>query len=447
MARLGTRHGHRARVTSVLAAIMVLGIACTVILPRALAQPHASSAQAAPAHRAAAASAGAITVGNGPHYLAVMGSHVYVSNQLDNTVSVIDTPTRITVATIPVGGSPSAIAVDPATNRVYVANTSDQTISVIDATTNQVIGSPIVVYVSADGGLAVDPDNNRIYVGDADGNTVTTIDGTTDTVFSGAIGVITVGNIVGGLAFDPTTHHLYVSNSADGTVTDLDANGDVVGSPIAVGPEADLSALDAAAHRLYVVNGQGNNVSVVDTASDTMVGSPIGVGANPAGIAVNGTLHHVYVANQHDNTISVIDGATATVLGTIATTAVPSGLTVDQQSGDIYATYPDAGQVGVFVDPFQPGNVPPGVTVHLAAEPFAFADDARTGRVFVLTVDPTPFIAPVSWYLMPEMAMCSPRFRSPPRHTPARHPAVDRRLVPRALAASPSTSGAAVSSC
>ena len=49
-------------------------------------------------------------------------SLVYVTNLGDNTVSVIDTATNTVVATIPVGNSPTLIALSPDNTRAYVAN-------------------------------------------------------------------------------------------------------------------------------------------------------------------------------------------------------------------------------------------------------------------------------------------------------------------------------------
>ena len=53
----------------------------------------------------------------------------------NNTVSIINgtAPPRV-IATISVGSSPTAIAVDPETHYVYVANGADDTISIIDGT-------------------------------------------------------------------------------------------------------------------------------------------------------------------------------------------------------------------------------------------------------------------------------------------------------------------------
>ena len=57
-----------------------------------------------------------ITVGNGPVGVAVTpdGTHVYVANAAENTVSVIDTATGAVSASIPVGTSPVRVAICPA---------------------------------------------------------------------------------------------------------------------------------------------------------------------------------------------------------------------------------------------------------------------------------------------------------------------------------------------
>jgi YVTN family beta-propeller protein len=56
---------------------------------------------------------------------------VYVTNQFDNTVSVISGQTNTVTATIPVGNGPAGVAVNPLTGAVYTANIGDETVSVI----------------------------------------------------------------------------------------------------------------------------------------------------------------------------------------------------------------------------------------------------------------------------------------------------------------------------
>jgi YVTN family beta-propeller protein len=56
---------------------------------------------------------------------------VYVTNQDDNTVSVIDGKTNTVIGTINVGARPLGVSVNPSTNIAYVANAEDHTVSVI----------------------------------------------------------------------------------------------------------------------------------------------------------------------------------------------------------------------------------------------------------------------------------------------------------------------------
>ena len=70
----------------------------------------------------------------------------YVTNQFDDTVSVIDTATNAVVGSpITVGDVPFGIAITPDGTKAYVTNLSADTVSVIDTATNAVVGSAINV--------------------------------------------------------------------------------------------------------------------------------------------------------------------------------------------------------------------------------------------------------------------------------------------------------------
>ena len=69
-----------------------------------------------------------------------VGTRVYVTNQSDGTVSVIDTTNNNAVsATITVGSGPRGVAVTADGSRVYVTNSSN--VSAINTTTNGVIAT------------------------------------------------------------------------------------------------------------------------------------------------------------------------------------------------------------------------------------------------------------------------------------------------------------------
>ena len=80
---------------------------------------------------------------------------MYVANNQSNTVSIIDGKKNSEVATVAVGRSPAAVAVNPSPNMMYVANSDGDTVSVIDGQTNTVVKTLDVGSSPAD--VAVNP--------------------------------------------------------------------------------------------------------------------------------------------------------------------------------------------------------------------------------------------------------------------------------------------------
>ena len=77
------------------------------------------------------------------------------------------------------------------------------------------------------------------------------------------------------------------------------------------------------AQNAYITNVTSKNVSVIDTATDTVIGSPIPLGNVPIGIAVTPDGRKVYVANSGDNSVSVIDASKNVVTVTIPVGEAP----------------------------------------------------------------------------------------------------------------------------
>ena len=81
-----------------------------------------------------------ISVGSSPEEVAISpnGATAYVTNEGDNTVSVIDTESNDATGMISVGSAPFGVAVTPTGTEVYVTNVGGNTVSVIDTNTNAV---------------------------------------------------------------------------------------------------------------------------------------------------------------------------------------------------------------------------------------------------------------------------------------------------------------------
>src|SRR5207302_8922389 len=83
----------------------------------------------------------------------------------------------------------------------------------------------------------------------------------------------------------------------------------------------------------YIPNASGNDVSVIDTATNAIVAT-VGVGDRPYGAAVSPDGSRVYVANYAGQSVSVIDAATNAVTATVAVPLLgcfPLGVSVSAQ--------------------------------------------------------------------------------------------------------------------
>ncbi len=261
-----------------------------------------------------------VPVGDGPEAVGVNpdNTRVYVANGAADTVSVIDVATNAVVATVPVGDNPQGVAVDPSGFWVYVVNNADKTVSVISAASNTVIATIPV----GQGSLraVVSADGNRLYVTNAGENNVSVIDTHTRLELT----KIAVGMSPAGLDVTPDRTRLYVANTTDpqsgggsvvGTVSVIDTTTNAVIKTIDV-DSAEAVATNPAGSRVYVSQRFHSGVTAIDRSTDT-VSASTSVGFLPRGLAVTPNGNRVLVANSSPNTVSVVETATNTVSGTV----------------------------------------------------------------------------------------------------------------------------------
>ena len=295
-----------------------------------------------------------IHVGGRPSGVAVnpVTNRIYVVNELDQNLSVIEGATNTVIALIPVGGLPVDVAVNPATNRIFVANESDDTVSVIDGVNNTVITS--IPVDSNPAAVAVNSSTNRIYVANQSSNTVSVIDGLTNAV----IATIPVGLGPDGVAVNSSTNRIYVGNRDGDSVSVIDGNTNTVIGAIPLSIPAIRVAVNSSTNRIYVTGLSTNPVIVVDGASDTVL-TTVPVGLGPYGVAVNAWDNLIYVANSHGNNLSVIDGVNNSEISIIGVGSLPVLTDVNPDTGFIYVTNFHDGNVWVLTEPAAVGSVTP----------------------------------------------------------------------------------------
>jgi DNA-binding beta-propeller fold protein YncE len=303
------------------------------------------------------------TVGNGPQGIAAnpATNTVYVGNQNLDTVSVIDAAAcnatngggcDRTWPTVSVGSFPQAIAVDKRTDTIYVANLNENTVSVINGATCNAATSagcglpPATVTVgSSPAALAVDQRTDTIYVANGNDNTVSVINGATcnGTDASGCSHTpptIDVGNGPADVAVDPVTDTVYVTNGNDGTLSVINGatcNGtDTTGcgktpATDTVGPSPNQLAVDSATDTIYVANLGDQTLALINGATcngrvstDCAQTPPtVPVEGLPFGVAVDQRADTVYVTSIVDSDVASINSRTCNATNTHHCAAVP----------------------------------------------------------------------------------------------------------------------------
>ena len=76
--------------------------------------------------------------------------------------------------------------------------------------------------------------------------------------------------------------------------------------------------------KVYVANAKSNDISVIDTATNT-VKAKVPLGSSPQGIAITPDGKKVYVAISLKNTLAVIDTAANTVTAAVKVGRAPAG--------------------------------------------------------------------------------------------------------------------------
>jgi DNA-binding beta-propeller fold protein YncE len=226
-----------------------------------------------------------------PVHAALQGTHVWVANNLSDSVSVFTTAAG---SSIPIGASTNVNLPQGArpvfvhsteTGTMYVANsgrftdtsvTPPENYYIVDAinTTSDVISSEIRVTEGTPTALAEAPDGKKLYVISRDdpGATPPKQGGVTviSTVDETIVAALSAGASPRWAAVRSDGARVYVLSHDDGLVTTINSAAipDAVIGSTAVGAGADFLYYDSRRNRLYIPNPTTNNVVILDVTVD-----------------------------------------------------------------------------------------------------------------------------------------------------------------------------------
>ena len=350
------------------------------------------------------------------------GGFVYVTNENSNTVTVVDTTTRLVTATIPVGAAPRGVAMNTAGTRAYVANGSGNTVSVIDTAMHRLATTVVVGSQPTAIGQFVGTDDGR----PSGSSCVAELDAPKYTVGQTArVSTFRLANPGSGpipiefkawldgpgaapkslvniaaMPFPPgldrelgpidfsigtdTPPGQYVLgcravHPITGDLVSQDVNPFEVASASArlnAAPPAAARAADAALSTVpyaYVTNAGNDTVSVIDTGTNHVI-LTVAVGGSPLSVAVHPRGAAAYVANL-DRTVSVLDTGV-----TIPVDFFPSAIVVHPSGTKVYI----AGENAISVIGTASNTVTETISLTDIISISSLAVDSTGGRLYAL---------------------------------------------------------------
>jgi YVTN family beta-propeller protein len=302
---------------------------------------------------------------------------VYVVNEDDDTVSVIDGITKNVIASIPVGKWPHYIALDPGGKRVYVTNGESNSISVIDTATHRVVSTiegiksdPQQIVIHPAGRIAYVPCydtadlhvidlmegriNARIRVGEGAHSIALSSDGrrvygvslrdpqvrVIDTTFNKVVATFTVGEGACGIAVSLDGGRLYLGGHGVGMwmgkgeknmdIRVIDASTFKQLSLIRCGIMPIAVKLSYDGKQTYVVSHGSGELHMIDNVNHKTTSVKVGKDCRDLVGTIDGKW--VYVTNRGDHTVSVVDVSAKKVVATVRVGKSPVGIALNEST-------------------------------------------------------------------------------------------------------------------
>jgi len=252
------------------------------------------------------------------HGAAVAGNRIYISNEADSTLDVVDAKTLRVTNRIPLSGHPNNIAAGPDGRRVYVSiREGAGAVDVIDTASVQRVKS--IPVKGAVHNTYVTPDGKFVIAGSIAGKNITVIDAQTEQpswVLDFDLGVRPI-------AFETnpngSTKRMFVqlSDLNGFAVVDFATHKEVTRiklpelaagkAPFEGGGNASHGIAVTADGKTLVVNSRLNSSVYMYSLPDLKLLGSVEVGKAPDWVTLTPDSKSAYVANAQSNSVSVID--------------------------------------------------------------------------------------------------------------------------------------------
>jgi len=236
-----------------------------------------------------------------------LAATAYVSNEKDNTLSVIDLDSLKVIKTIEVGERPRGIIFNKDYSRLYICASDSDTVQVMDVATGKII---------ADLPSGDDPEqfalhpSGRLYIANEDDNVVTVV----DTITRKVVGQVDVGVEPEGMAVSPDGKIVVNTSETTNMVHWIDAETHEILDNTLVDQRPRHVEFNKDGSLLWASAEIGGTVSVIDSTTRVEI-KKIGFQVKgvhkdriqPVGIKLSADGRYAFVALGPANHVAVVD--------------------------------------------------------------------------------------------------------------------------------------------
>jgi YVTN family beta-propeller protein len=265
------------------------------------------------------------------------GSRVFVANESSNTVTVVDGDTFQVVATVEARNHATHdLAVSRDGRWLFATNLASGRVSVVNTVSLETVAS--IATGDRAHVVTLTNDNRQAWVANIGDNTISIVDTTTFRI----LGTIAVGQGPTGLTFSRDGRFAYVSNQGDKTVEVIDTASHRVLKAIPVGTNPHFLVLGPDG-RIWGTNTGGTDIYVIDPATQDKIAS-INVGPGPQQIAfgfkgLQGPNAYVTVAGLNRVVVVSADPKNLRILEQIDVGQRPNGISGNREGTRLFVVH------------------------------------------------------------------------------------------------------------
>jgi len=277
------------------------------------------------------------------------------------------------------------VVYDADSGRVFVAHGNE--LAVVDGTTGAIAGH-VKGLPGGTHGIAVVKDSNRGY----------TDEGETGKAVSFNLKTLAVekrtqaAEDADAVTFDPVSNHVFVINGDGGTITVIDPKTDAAVTTITVGGKLEYG-VPGENGKLFV-NGAGKKELVsIDTASNRVVSRwPLPECESPHGLAIDASSHRLFVSCLNQ-LLTVVDSQTGQIIAKVPIGKGSDAVAFDPKRKLIFSSNGKDGNISVIQAKDAQTYVPlPSIKTSISARTLSI--NPATGRLYLATAEVAPDAVP-----------------------------------------------------